>query len=94
MIDKELLEILRCPETKAALRVLPTDTLQRLNEQIAAGGVQTAGGREIESKVEAAFITEDELRIYRLEDHIPIMLVEEAILTEQLEGFESPGSGS
>ena len=94
MIDKELLEILRCPETKAALRVLPEDKLQRLNELIAAGGVQTAGGREIESKVEAALITEDELRIYRLEDQIPIMLVEEAILTGQLEGFGSPGSGS
>ncbi len=89
MIAKELLEILRCPETKSPLQALPEDRLARLNELIAAGGVETAGGEEIDTAVEEALITEDGKRIYRIEDQIPIMLIDEAMLTDQLKGFGS-----
>ncbi len=94
MIDKELLEILRCPETKSPLHVLPEDQLAKLNEQIAAGKVKTAGSRKVESKIEEALITEDGQRIYRIEDQIPIMLIEEAIPTAGLEGIGPPRSQS
>lgn len=89
VIDEEFLEILRCPETGSRLSVLSEDGLARLNQAIAEGDVKTAGGEPVESALDAALITEDGKRIYRIEDRIPIMLVDEAILTEGLPGLGS-----
>lgn len=89
VIDDEFLEILRCPETGAELAVLPEDQLAVLNEAIAEGKVKTAGGETLDGSLDAALITADGKRIYRIEDRIPIMLVDEAILTEGLAGLGS-----
>ncbi|MCH7474738.1 MAG: Trm112 family protein, partial [Gemmatimonadetes bacterium] len=47
MIDKELLDILCCPETKVPVEVLSEDKLKTLNEKIAAGAVKTIDGRTV-----------------------------------------------
>ena len=79
MIDEELLKILRCPETKQPLQVMTEDALKQLNERIAAGEMTTAGGDAVEKPLEAGLVTEDGSRVYRIEDEIPILLIEEAI---------------
>lgn len=84
MIDEELLAILRCPETKEPLQLLSNDKLKLLNERIERGEVKTAEGNPVETRLEAALITEGGGRIYRIEDEIPILLVDEVILTEGL----------
>ena len=84
MIDKELLDILCCPETKVPVEVLPDDKLKALNERIAAGGVQTVDGSKVASPLDAGLITEDGRTIYRIDDDIPIMLIDEGIRADQI----------
>jgi uncharacterized protein YbaR (Trm112 family) len=82
-INNELLRILCCPVTKVPVRVLPHDQVLLLNEQIAQGVLMYANGRLVEDPVEEALITTDKRIIYRVEDGIPMMLVEMGIPTSQ-----------
>ena len=84
MIDKELLDILCCPETKVAVEVLSEDKLKTLNEKIAQGEVKTIDGRKVDASLEAGLITEDGRTIYRIDDDIPIMLIDEGIRADQI----------
>ena len=84
MIDKELLDILCCPETKVPVEVLSEDKLKALNEKIAAGEVTTIDGRKVNEPLDAGLITEDGRTIYRIDDDIPIMLIDEGIRADQI----------
>lgn len=84
MIDKELLDILCCPETKVPVEVLSEDKLKALNEKIAAGEVKTIDGRKVNEPLDAGLITEDGRTIYRIDDDIPIMLIDEGISADQI----------
>ncbi len=84
MIDKELLDILCCPETKVPVEVLSEDKLKTLNEKIAGGGIKTVEGKKVDTPLEAGLITEDGRTIYRIDDDIPIMLIDEAIPADQI----------
>ncbi len=84
MIDKELLDILCCPETKVPVEVLSEDKLKTLNEKIAAGEVKTIDGRKVNEPLDAGLITEDGRTIYRIDDDIPIMLIDEGIRADQI----------
>lgn len=84
MIDKELLDILCCPETKVPVEVLSEDKLKTLNEKIGGGGIETVDGRKVDAPLEAGLITEDGRTIYRIDDDIPIMLIDEGIRADQI----------
>ena len=84
MIDKELLDILCCPETKVPVQTLAADRLKAVNDAIAAGGIKTVDGRKVDSPLEAGLITEDGKTIYRIDDDIPIMLIDEGIRADQI----------
>ncbi len=86
-IDKELLDILCCPESKAELKILEKERIEAINNQIAAGKVKYKDGKEVDKPLQEALITVDEKTIYRVDDEIPIMLVEMAIPAEQLGDF-------
>jgi uncharacterized protein len=82
MIDRKLVEILRCPVSRAPVALAPKDQLRALNAAISAGELQHADGRKVEAALEAALITADGTRIYPVRDGIPLMLADEAILAE------------
>ena len=84
MIDKELLEILCCPETKVPVEVLPEDKLKALNSRIARGDIKTVDDKKVDTPLEAGLITEDGRTIYRIDDDIPIMLIDEGIRADQV----------
>ncbi|MBL10519.1 MAG: hypothetical protein CL402_08405 [Acidiferrobacteraceae bacterium] len=86
-IDKQLLEILRCPVTKQQVFPLSTEKLDMLNNEIISGTVFQADGNTVKEKILDALITENKNRIYRIEKNIPIMLEDESILTDQIPGF-------
>ena len=86
-IDKQLLEILRCPVTKQQVFPLSTEKLDMLNNEIISGTVFQADGNAVKEKILDALITENKNRIYRIEKNIPIMLEDESILTDQIPGF-------
>lgn len=80
MIDRKLVEILRCPVTRQAVSLAPKDRLRDINAAIAAGTLVHADGRKVGAPLEAALLTADEARIYAVRDGIPIMLADEAIV--------------
>ena len=83
-ISDDLLQILCCPRTKVPVRMLPQDQLDKLNEKIAKGAVKYFDGSAVEKPLQEGLITEDEQVIYRIDDDIPVMLVDQGILTDPL----------
>lgn len=86
-MDKRLLDILCCPVSKTAVRLLTRHELDALNDAIADGSVDTVAGVAVRERVTEALITTDRKLIYRIEDGIPVMLPEEGIGTLQLTEF-------
>jgi uncharacterized protein YbaR (Trm112 family) len=86
-IDRKLVEILVCPVTKVPVKVLPRDKLAILNRCIEAGEVRRQDGSTVKDSLQAALITEDGQSIYPVEDDIPIMLEDQAILARQVPGW-------
>ncbi len=86
-MDRKLLDILVCPASRQPLSLLEKAGLDALNRAIAAGGiVRNDGGKQTEA-VREALITRDRKTVYRLDDGIPVLLVDEGIATAQIDGF-------
>ena len=79
MIDKELLEILACPETHQHLAEADQAQLDALNAKIGSGDVANVGGEKIAEKVEAGLVREDGKIVYPIRDSIPVLLIHEGI---------------
>ncbi len=84
MIDRELLEILCCPKTKVPVEMLSEDKLKAVNDRIGRGKVKTVDGSKVDKPLDAGLITEDGKTIYRIDDDIPIMLIDEGIPADQI----------
>ncbi|MDA1348780.1 MAG: Trm112 family protein [Chloroflexi bacterium] len=79
MIDKELLDILACPESKEPVYLAHASVVEELNGRIEAGGVANRGGKPVEKKMDGGLVREDGAYLYPIEADIPIMLIDEAI---------------
>lgn len=88
-MDKRLLDILCCPATKQPLRPLTRTELDTLNRAIADGGARTTTQAAVGASLAAGLITVDGKRVYRIDDDIPVMLADEAIVVSQLDGFSA-----
>jgi uncharacterized protein YbaR (Trm112 family) len=80
MIDAELLKILCCPETHQGLRVAEPVLIEKLNQQIAAGGLKNRAGQPVKEKLDSGLVRADGKILYAVRQDIPVMLVDEAIL--------------
>jgi len=83
-MDKHLLDILCCPVSKTPVRPLERGELERLNQAIARGEIETVEGARVGKPLAAALVTTDKRVIYPIQDDIPVMLAEEGIGTTQL----------
>ena len=86
-MDRKLLDILACPATRQPLSLLEARGLAALNEAIAAGGVARADGTPQRDALREALVTRDRKLAYRIDDGIPVLLVEEAIAPGQVRDF-------
>ena len=93
MIDKELLDILACPETKEPVHMAEQALVDELNARIERGEVSSRGGEKVEKKMDGGLVREDRAFLYRIEDDIPIMLIDEAISLKELGLQETDGGG-
>ena len=86
-MDRKLLDILACPATRQPLSMLEARGLQALNEAIRSGGLARIDGSAQAQTLREALITRDRKRVYRIDDGIPVLLVEEGIATGQIADF-------
>lgn len=83
-VDKRLLDILCCPLTRQPLLPLATDTLARINQAISTGTIKRSDGSVQQELLRAALRTRDGKWLYRIDDDIPVLLIDEAINTGQI----------
>lgn len=81
MLDSRLLDILRCPETRQTLTLLPENQLIDLNRNISLGNVRNLAGRSVVGPLSAALVRQDGTRIFPVVEDIPVMLLDESIST-------------
>ncbi len=89
-MDRKLLDILVCPATRQPLALLDKAGLDVLNRAVAGGGLKRNDGGAQSEPIREALVTRDRKTVYRLDDGIPVLLVEEGIATAQIDGF--PGA--
>jgi uncharacterized protein YbaR (Trm112 family) len=86
-MDRKLLDILVCPASRQPLAMLEKAGLDVLNHAIGAGGVTRIDGTPQTESVREALVTRDRKLVYRIDDGIPVLLVEEGMATSQLAQF-------
>lgn len=79
MIDRELLEILACPEDKSPVHLADAALVDRVNQGIRAGQIKTRGGQTVAEEIAGGLVREDGKYLYPIRNEIPIMLIDEAI---------------
>jgi len=84
VIDKELLEILVCPENHTRLQLAEEPLVAKLNAAIAAGGLTNRGGEPVTEPIHGGLVREDGTLLYPIRDDVPVMIVDEAIPLEGL----------
>lgn len=85
MIDRNIIDILACPSSHRSLRPMPANRLDRLNDRIKSGRCNYVDGTTIEDPITDALITDNGTLIYRIDDDIPVLLVERGIAARQID---------
>lgn len=78
-VDAQILELLACPETHAPLRVAEATLLAQVNARIAAGDLKTRAGTAVIAPLEEALVRADGKCLYRVDDGIPNLLIDDRI---------------
>jgi uncharacterized protein YbaR (Trm112 family) len=78
-LDQELLDILRCPETRQPVALADAALVAKLNALISEGQLTDRGGETVKEPVDAALVREDGTIAYLVRDEIPEMLIDSGI---------------
>ena len=79
MVEKDLLDILVCPDDLTPVRLATAAELTALNARIAAGQVKNRGGQPVATAVKEGLVRADGKYLYVVDDDIPVMLIDEAV---------------
>ena len=83
-VDKDLLAILCCPETKQPVSLASTDLLEKLNDAVRKGNLRNTGKLPVTDELDGGLVRSDLKIVYPIRENIPVMLIEEGIPLEQL----------
>ncbi len=86
-MDRKLLDILVCPATRQPLARLDKRGLEALNRAVAENAVTLIDGAVQTDAIREALVTRDRKTVYRIDDGIPVLLIEEGIATSQIGDF-------
>jgi uncharacterized protein YbaR (Trm112 family) len=85
-MDRKLLDIICCPVTRSSLELLPEHELGTLNELIGAKRIKNREDAIVETPLAEALVTRSGKLIYPVREGIPVLLEEQAMPLQQLEG--------
>lgn len=81
-IDKDLLAILCCPDTKQDVSIAAEALIGQLNERITKGTLKNKAGQAVTEKLDGGLLRADNKMLYPIREDIPVMLIEEGIPLE------------
>ena len=85
MVDQKLVDILACPETKEPLELAQVDLIHKLNQKIQNGELVNRASQKITEKIECGLVRKSDRKVlYPVRQDIPVMLIDEAILLEEV----------
>ena len=84
MIDKDLLAILCCPETRQSVTVADSVLVDKINGAVARGGLKNKGDKPVSEQMDGGLIRADQKILYPIREGIPVMLIEEGIPLDQV----------
>jgi uncharacterized protein YbaR (Trm112 family) len=83
-MDKDLLAILCCPETKQPVSLANAEMVVKLNAAVKKGILKNIGKQLVKEELEGGLVRSDSKIVYPIRENIPVMLIEEGISLEQL----------
>ena len=86
-MDRKLLDILVCTASRQPLSMLDKPGLDALNRAVATGSLKRVDDTPQPDALRAALVTRDRKMVYRIDDGIPVLLVDEGIATAQVADF-------
>jgi uncharacterized protein YbaR (Trm112 family) len=83
-LDKDLLAILCCPDTKQAVALADDGVIQKLNVAIEKGVLKNKADKPVTEKLDGGLIRSDQQILYPVRENIPVMLIDEGIPLAQI----------
>ena len=81
-IDKDLLDILCCPDTKQDVSLAEEMLIRKLNESVTRGQLKNRADKPVTELLDGGLIRGDRKILYPIREDIPVMLIEEGIPLE------------
>jgi uncharacterized protein YbaR (Trm112 family) len=83
-VDKELLAILCCPETKLDVSLADDVLINKLNDAVSRGLLKNKAQKPVAELLDGGLIRSDRKILYPIREDIPVMLIEEGIPLDQV----------
>lgn len=83
-LDKELLAILCCPDTKQAVVLADDALIKKINGAIDRGTLKNKAQKAVSERLDGGLIRADGKILYPVREDIPVMLIDEGIPLEQI----------
>jgi uncharacterized protein YbaR (Trm112 family) len=83
-IDKDLLAILCCPETKLDVSLADDALIGKVNDAVSRGVLKNKAQKPVTEMLDGGLIRADKKILYPIREDIPVMLIEEGIPLDQV----------
>lgn len=83
-IDRDLLAILCCPETKLDVSLADDALIGKVNDAVSRGVLKNKAQKPVTEMLDGGLIRADKKILYPIREDIPVMLIEEGIPLDQV----------